>query len=126
MCKRLYRRFEKTNVTGENRYTFLVSTESVRADKVFFQVLFDSPVQDLLFETGGNFSRTRVPQVAGIFDEDFRLDPMSTKEIRFRVKFDPDYSTACAASVTCDDCDRFDPLCDGFVRSKIDGLGEVR
>ena len=65
------------------------------------------------------------PQVVGIFDEDFRLDPMSTKEIHFRVRFDPDYSTACVVTISCGDCVRFDPLCDSFVRTKIDGLSEV-
>ena len=50
---------------------------------------------------------------------------MSTKEIRFRVRFDPDYSTACVVGISCGDCVRFDPLCDGFVQSEIDGLIEV-
>ena len=54
-----------------------MSTGVVRADKVFFQVQFDSPVQDIIFDGSGNLSRTRVPQVVGIFDEDFRLDPGS-------------------------------------------------
>ena len=64
-----------------------MSTDSVRADMVFFQVQFDSPVQDVIFDGSGNFSRTRVPQVVGIFDEDFRLDPMSTKEIRGAIQY---------------------------------------
>ena len=50
---------------------------------------------------------------------------MSTKEIRFRVQFDPDDSTACVVRITCDDCDRFDPLCDGFVKSKTSELSKV-
>ena len=81
-----YYRFEKTNVSGENRYTLLVSTESVRADKVFFRVQFDSPVRDIIFEGSGNLTRTRVPQVVGIFDEDFRLGISSgNPDIRFMI-----------------------------------------
>ena len=65
-------RFEKTNTSGENRYTFFVSTDSVRADKVFFRVQFDSSVRDIIFDGRGNYSTTRVPQVVGIYDDDFR------------------------------------------------------
>ena len=65
-------RFEKTNTSGENRYTFFVSTDSVRADKAFFRVQLDSSVRDIVFDGRGNFSRTRVPQVVGIYDDDFR------------------------------------------------------
>ena len=50
---------------------------------------------------------------------------MSTKEIRFWVRFDPDYSTACVVRISCDDCDRFDPLCDGFVQSKTNELSKA-
>ena len=71
-CNDIENRFEKTNTSGENRYTFFVSTDSVRADRVFFRVQFDSSVRDIVFDGRGNFSRTRVPQVVGIYDEDFR------------------------------------------------------
>ena len=60
-------------MSGENRYTFFVSTDSVRADRVFFRVQFDSSVRDIIFDGRGNFSRTRVPQVVAIYDDDFRL-----------------------------------------------------
>ena len=55
----------------------------------------------------------------------FRLDPVSTKEIHFRVLFDPDYSTACVVKISCDECSRFDPSCKDFVPSKMDALSEV-
>ena len=55
----------------------------------------------------------------------FRLDPVTTKEINFRVLFDPDYSTACVVKISCEECSRFDPLCDTFVLDKMDALSEV-
>ena len=55
----------------------------------------------------------------------FRLDPVTTKEINFRVLFDPDYSTACVVKISCEECSRFDPSCDNFVPSKMDALSEV-
>ena len=50
---------------------------------------------------------------------------MSTKEITFRVLFDPDYSTACVVKISCDECSRFDPSCNNLVPSKMDaGVSE--
>ena len=94
-------------------YRFFLSTESVRADKWFFALQFDAPVQSV---TAARFDNTTLSadalyvhtgseQVIGLYSE-YSLDPMTEAVMDVVIAFPAEYSTLCIEVANCSRCSR--------------------
>ena len=98
---------------GTAYYRFYLSTESVRADKWFFALQFDAPVQSV---TAARFDNTTLSadalyvhtgseQVIGLYSE-YSLDPMTEAVMDVVIAFPAEYSTLCIEVANCSRCSR--------------------
>ena len=117
---------------GMAKYRFFISTEEVRADKVFFVLQFDAPVESV---TATNFDNetlsanaTYIPtiseQVIGLYAE-FSLDPESTASVDVIISFPEEYSTLCLEMANCSRCSKDETGCDAFIENETASLANM-